>query len=93
MKLPADWSIPAEEPVPCTILQALFNDMLRFFVAQIMIFTFFIAPSMIPKGIVWTMENLSKPLDRAHRVVLRTRMERLENAPQRITGEITRTSW
>jgi hypothetical protein len=93
MKLPADRSISAEESVPCTILQALFNDMLTFFVAQILIFTFFIAPSIIPKGIVWTMENLSKPLDRAHRVVLRTIMERLEKASERITGEITQTGW
>jgi hypothetical protein len=43
--------------------------MLGFSIAQIMIFTFFIAPSMVPKIIVWAMEDLSIPLDRAHRFV------------------------
>jgi hypothetical protein len=33
------------------------------------------------KIIIWTMENLSIPLDRIHRVVLEPRMERLEQAP------------
>jgi hypothetical protein len=79
-------------PVPSTTRRALFNGMLKFSVAQTMIFTFFIAPSMIPQIIVRTMENLSKALDRVHRVVLVTRMECLEQVPGRIAVEILKSA-
>ncbi len=36
------------------------------------------------------MENLTIPLDRAHRVVLGTGMERLKEVRRQIGGEITR---
>jgi len=72
---------PVPMPVPSTTRRALFNDMLRFSVARILIFTFSIAPSMIPKCIVWTIENLSILWDRAHRVLHGTRIESLEKAP------------
>jgi len=38
---------------------------------------------------VWTMENLMIPLDRARRVVLETTIERLEQVSERIAGGIT----
>ena len=40
--------------------------------------------------IFWAIENLIAPLDRAHRVVLGTRMERFEHVCGRIDGEIIR---
>ncbi len=40
--------------------------------------------------IFWAIQNLIAPLDRAHRVVLVTRMERFEHVSGRIGGEITR---
>jgi len=39
--------------------------------------------------IVETIGNLIIPFDRAHRVVLGTRLERLKHVPMRITAEIT----
>ncbi len=40
--------------------------------------------------IVWPIGNLIIPLNRAHRVVLATTMERLEQAHGQITGGIIR---
>jgi len=45
-----------------------------------MIFTFSRAPSMVPKIIIWSMKNLSTPLDRARRVVLGTGIGTLETS-------------
>ncbi len=39
--------------------------------------------------IFWAIKNLNASLDRAHRVVLVTSMERLEHVSGRIGGEIT----
>jgi hypothetical protein len=40
--------------------------------------------------IIRVFRNLIVPLDRAHRVILGTRMEHLEHVPRRIAGGITR---
>jgi len=53
--------------------------MLRFSIAQIMIFTF--QYFEIFGTIVWAMEKLSISLNRAHGVVLGARMKRLEQTP------------
>jgi hypothetical protein len=44
---------------------------------------------MIPKLMVWDMENLSISLDRTRRVVLETGMERVECVSRRIDIGIT----
>ncbi len=71
-----------QEPVPnvsvlvlSTARRALSNSMLRFFTVRIIIFTFFIVPSMIAETIICAMENLSIPLDRARRAVFGTSIE------------------
>jgi hypothetical protein len=39
--------------------------------------------------VVWPVGHLIIPLDRAHRVVLGSRLERLEHVPRRIAAGIT----
>ncbi len=61
-----------------------------FSTAQIMIFGIIDDGMKNLKIIIWVMENLTIPLDRAHRVVLGTGMERLKEVRRQIGGEITR---
>ncbi len=44
---------------------------------------------MIFGGILWTIENLFRPFDRAHQVVLEPVLERLEHVAGQITSGIT----
>ncbi len=62
--------------------------MLRFSIAQIMIFKF--QYFEIFGTIVWAMKKLSISLNRAHGVVLGTRMKRLEQTPGSVAGEMSR---
>ncbi len=71
------------EQVPGRILAAFTRTYCQNFNGKIQYFGIF-------RTIVWAMENLIAPLDRAHRVVLGTEMERLEQVPGRILAAFTR---
>jgi len=63
--------------------------MLRFFIAQTMIFGTIDDAINNLKIIISAMENLRIPLDRAHRVVHGRRIATLEHVPRRIAARIT----
>jgi len=77
-------------PVPSRSQRALFNEMVRFSIAQIMIFTPSLVLSVISKIIIWAIENLSIPLDRAHQFVLGTTIGTVGRGFWAIAGGITR---
>jgi len=77
-------------PVPSTTRCALSNGMLRFATAQIMIFGIIDGIIKNVKIVICAMQNLTIPLDRAHRAVLEIGMEHLEEVLRQIGGEITR---
>ncbi len=67
-----------------TSRRALFTGMLRFSTAQTMIFVTTDDAIVNMKILICTMENLTIPLDRAHRVLFETETEPLEQLPRRI---------
>ena len=77
-------------PVRSGTRRALSNGMLRFSIARSRIFRVSLAPSIGPKILLWAIENLIIPLDRARRVLLGTGLEHLEHVSERIAAENTR---
>jgi hypothetical protein len=73
-----------------TTRRALFTGMLRFSTSQTMIFVTTDGAILNMKILICTTENLTIPLDRAHRVLFGTEMEPLKQLPRRIGAEITR---
>ena len=75
---------------PSRTQRALSNCILRLSIAWSRIFRVSLAPPIGPKILLWAIENLSIPLDRARWVLLGTGLEHLEHVPGRIAAENTR---
>jgi hypothetical protein len=74
--------------VPITTLPAPSNPVLRFFIGQIRIFGLIDWATENVKNMIWTIENLSIPLDRYPGVVLGRGLHLLVQVPEELQDEL-----
>jgi hypothetical protein len=74
--------------VPIITLPAPSNPVLRFFIGQIRIFGLIDRAMENVKNMIWTMENLSIPLDRDRGVVLGRGLQLLKQVPEELQDEL-----